>query len=69
MKKIFLLSGAVSILFSVYFFAETYDIFRDIAERGFFETPKDDWLLPFFLLLTGIFFLFIYFKKPNKQTP
>lgn len=63
MKYIYLLLGTICILFSIYFFIETSDIFIDIFERGFTRTNKSDLLKPTFILLIGFFFFYIYYKQ------
>lgn len=63
MKYLFLLLGIISILFSIYFFIETSDIFVDFFERGFSKTNKGDLLKPILILLIGIFFLYLYYKQ------
>ena len=66
MKYIFLLLGTICILFSIFFYMETWDIFKDIIDRGFSKTNKDDLLKPTLILLVGIFFLYVYFKQIKR---
>ncbi|WP_460218291.1 hypothetical protein [Psychroserpens sp. MEBiC05023] len=67
MKRIILLLGIVSILFSIYFFLEMYDIFQDIFKRGFFKTNKGDLLKPTLLLVLGIFLIWPALKKSKND--
>jgi hypothetical protein len=68
MKYIYLLLGTICILFSIYYFFETSDIFIDIFERGFTRTNKSDLLKPAFILLIGLFFFYIYNKQLKNST-
>ena len=67
MKYTFLLLGTISILFSIYFFCETSDIFKDILVRGFSKTNKADLLKPTLILLVGVFFFFVYYKQLKNK--
>ncbi len=71
MKNIYLLLGTICILFSIYFFYESRDIFSDLAIRGFAKTNMSDLIKPILILLLGFFFLFIYlnpFKSKNHES-
>jgi hypothetical protein len=68
MKYTLLLLGIVSILFSLYFFFETSDIFHDIVHRGFGKTNKADLLKPVLILLLGLFFLYLYYKQTKTSS-
>ena len=67
MKYILLLLGTISMLFSIYFFIETADIFKDIFDRGFIRTNKADLLKPTLIFIVGIFFFFVHYKQQKNK--
>lgn len=68
MKYTFLLFGLMSLYFSIYFFIERRDIFKEVIRSGFFQTDISELNKPTFLLLFSVFFFLVYYKQFKKPT-